>query len=96
VRVDLSTAAQKDFRGYRSRQEQRSLDGALSLLQRDPFAGNPKVGSLEGYRTVDFRTPGCQHRLAYYIDWEARVCVVVAIGRREKFYERLTQRLGKT
>jgi hypothetical protein len=46
---------------------------------------------LRGVRSLEFSLPGGEHRAAYYVLIDDRVCLVFAIGPHENFY-RLAER----
>jgi mRNA-degrading endonuclease RelE of RelBE toxin-antitoxin system len=92
-RVELSTAAQKDLKGYRH--AAAAIFDALARLEFDPESGHSLTGDLAGVRSLDITVKGSgAFRAAYEIDDLEKVCVVVAIGPRERFYERLRRRLN--
>jgi mRNA-degrading endonuclease RelE of RelBE toxin-antitoxin system len=92
-RVELTTAAQKDLKSYRHATS--SILDALARLEFDPERGHSLAGELAGVRSLEFTVKGSgAFRVAYEIDDQEKVCIVVAIGPRERFYERLRRRLN--
>jgi mRNA-degrading endonuclease RelE of RelBE toxin-antitoxin system len=92
-RVELTTAAQKDLKGHRH--AAAAIFDALSRLEFEPESGHSLSGDLAGVRSLDITVKGSgAFRAAYEIDELEKVCRVVAIGPRERFYERLHRRLN--
>ena len=92
-RVELTTAAQKDLKGYRHASV--PILEALAQLEFDPESGHPLLGDLRGIRSLDISVKGSgAFRAAFEVDDLQKVCRVVAIGPREGFYERLRRRVN--
>ena len=92
-RVELTTAAKKDLKGYRH--AQMSILDTLARLEFDPESGHPLSGDLSGIRSLDITIKGRgAFRAAYEVDGSERSCMVFAIGPREGFYDRLRRRLN--
>lgn len=65
----------------------------LPQLSKNPYFGVPLSGNLKGYWKYVFRFIGVSYRIAYQISEKEKVILIIAIGPREKFYERLLQRI---
>ena len=65
----------------------------LPQLSKNPYLGVPLSGNLKGYWKYVFRLKGVSYRVAYQISEQEKVVLIIAIGPREKFYERLLQRV---
>ena len=92
-RVELTTAAQKDLKSYRH--ATGLILDALARLEFDPEGGHLLTGDLSGVRSLEIAVKGSgAFRAAYETDGVEKVCIVVAIGPRERFYERLRRRLN--
>jgi len=69
----------------------RSVRNALRALGRDPDLGQPLRGELQGlwrYRVRRFR-------IVYALDRSTRVLRVLAVGHRERIYERVADERRK-
>ena len=65
----------------------------LPKLSKNPYLGIPLSGNLREYWKYVFRFKGVSYRIAYQISEKEKVILIIAIGPREKFYERLLQRV---
>ena len=65
----------------------------LPQLAKNPRLGIPLSGNLKNYWKYVVKFQGVSYRIAYQISEKEKVVLVIAIGPREKFYERLLQRL---
>lgn len=61
------------------------IDRALSVLERDPYAG-PNIQRLHGDFDGLFRLRVGSYRIVYSIDGEGRVVILLAIGPRGRMY----------
>jgi len=91
-RVELTTGAQKDLKSHRHAVS--AVVEALTSLERNPEGGHLLMGDMQGIRSLDFSVKGSgAFRIAHDLNENARVCLVIAIGPRERFYERLRRRM---
>lgn len=91
-RVEITTAAQKDLKSYRH--AAKIVIDALAQLETEPESGHLLLGDLVGIRSLDFNVKGSgSFRVAYEVNERDEVCLVIAIGPREGFYDRLRRRL---
>lgn len=91
--VQLHTKAQEDLRDLRPYTD-RALK-AIAVLRTDPFAGEPKKGSLRGVRALEFYLPGRgAYRALYTMHPSERTCIVFMVGAHEGLYERATRRFA--
>jgi mRNA-degrading endonuclease RelE of RelBE toxin-antitoxin system len=88
--VRLTAQAERDLKGLRP--WQRRVVQELLALENDPTRGHVLKGSLAGVRSLEFSLPGGEHRAAYVVHGEDRVCLVFQIGPHEGFYERAERR----
>ncbi len=91
--VSLEKTAQKDFRRFDKPLKEKTLE-SLSKIASNPSSGEPLKGSLSVYRSYHFSYQGKQYRIAYVIYEGLNTVVVIMIGPREKFYERLKPRVA--
>lgn len=61
----------------------------LQSLLHDPFIGNQNKGDLKDTYSVDFRHQKTTYEIAYKINEETDVILIILIGTRENFYEEL-------
>ena len=62
-------------------------------IQNAPDAGDVLHQDLEGLRSYHFSQHGTQYRIVYEVHVRERLVVVLMIGTRENFYERVRRRL---
>jgi mRNA-degrading endonuclease RelE of RelBE toxin-antitoxin system len=70
-----------------------AVEKGFAILAQNPFRGE----ALRGYsnlRSLPVTTSGGEYRVVYTIKPEEKVVLVILIGPREGFYERLKQYLG--
>ena len=90
--IQLTKNAAKDLRKFR--QWLSVIEEALGTLAMDPYSGEPLQGSLRGVHTLHLRLKGSgQARIAYVIYPAERVCLLIALGMRENFYDLVTRRI---
>jgi len=93
-KIHLERAVQKDLRGF-ERKLQDQLLKAFKTIAADLFSGEPLKGGLSVYRSLHISYQGKQYRIAYVIYQKLQTVVVIMIGPREKFYERLKAKVSK-
>jgi hypothetical protein len=92
-RIELTTAALKDLKGYRH--ASAPILNALARLEFDPECGHPLSGDLSGIRSLDISVKGSgAFRAAFEVDSLEKACRVVAVGPRDGFYEQLRRRMN--
>ena len=84
-------AVKKDLRRLSPEARNFILNDILPAIRHDPYRGEPLHGPLKGLRK--FRT--AEHRVAYAVDERRHEVVVLEVGPRGGFYERLRRRLRK-
>lgn len=67
------------------------LRDTIPAIVRDPYKGEPLRGPLKGF--LKYRSS--ENRVAYSIDEKRHEIVILEIGPRGGFYERLRRRLDK-
>ncbi len=70
------------------------LNDHLPRLQHNPGLGKPLAGILAGIYSYSITFPGAQYRIAYRIIETDQVVFVLMAGKRERFYDRLRQRVA--
>ena len=69
--------------------EKKSLDEAVRAVVAEPGIGDMKKGDLAGVRVYKYRFNNGQMLLAYSIDSEQSVMVLMGYGTHENFYRDL-------
>lgn len=91
-RIQITAGAEKDLKRYRHAAS--AVVKVLSKLELFPQSGNALAGDLMGIRSLEFAVNGNgAFRVAYEMDKLEGVCLVIAIGPREGFYDRLRRRI---
>ena len=83
----------KDLKKLSKQVAARIVNFYLPQLIKNPHIGIPLSGDLRGYWKYVVKFQGVSYRAAYRISEKEKVILVIAIGPRQKFYERLLQRL---
>ncbi len=87
----LTTSAQKDLDGLKELRP--AVVDKLLVLKENPRAGHPLKQNLQGVWSLDFTIKGSgQFRAAYLVLESAVVCLVVAVGPHENFYDMVAKR----
>lgn len=89
--LHLTTAAQKDLDGLKTIRP--VVVQELLALKEDPQKGHPLKQNLQGIQALDFTIKGSgQFRAAYIVLEADKVCLIVAIGPHENFYDLVARR----
>src|SRR5699024_6470273 len=59
------------------------------LLTQNPFIGHQNKSDLQGVYSIDFQYEKATFEIAYVIDDEMKVIIIILIGSRENFYNEL-------
>jgi addiction module RelE/StbE family toxin len=81
----------KDLRRLSKEAADFIVSNAPPLLMNNPYRGEPLRGPLRG--AWKFRIS--EYRIAYSIDEKRRGIIILEVGARSGFYERLRKRLKK-
>lgn len=92
-KVHTLKAVRKDLRRLSKPLAARIVNFCLPQLSKNPRLGVPFSGNLKGYWKYVFRFQGASYRIVYQIFEKEKVILIIAIGPREKFYERLLRRI---
>lgn len=65
------------------------VDEIYDQIAQKPFAGDQKSGSLKAYFTVEFRYNETSYRIAYTVDNQGHIIIVLLVGSNENFYKAL-------
>lgn len=84
-------AVRKDLRRLSKNVHFFILNKVLPNIAENPYRGTPLHGPLKGY----WKLQTGEYRISYLIDNKLREVVIIEIGPRGGFYNRLRDRLGK-
>lgn len=91
--VRFTTGAKKVLKSKECKPHVVEILKHVQALQGDPFSGEPLEGSLLKVRSLHFTLRGSgQWRVAYYVMVDERFCLILAIGPRENFYQKVKNR----
>lgn len=69
--------------------KKKFVDAIYKTIANDPYVGNEKRGDLKSYYTYGFKYDRVDYRIAYTINDDNEIVIVVLAGSHEKFYEEL-------
>ena len=84
-------AVKKDLRRLSREARNFIICNSFPELEINPYQGEQLHGPLKGFRKVY----SGEYRIAYSIDNTRKEVVIIDVGSRGGFYERLRHRLGK-
>lgn len=90
--VIISTTAKKDIKTL-PRQVQKEFAKHLDILALKPDAGERLKGILRDYWKYAFSIRSTSYRIVYQVSKKKTIVLVVMVGSRENFYDRLKKRL---
>ena len=67
---------------------------ALEHIAENPFLGDRLKGDLSAIYSHHLKVAGVEYRIAYQIKEQEIVVVIMQIGTRENFYEKLKKRFN--
>lgn len=80
----------KYLRKLKNRQlKKKFTDVIFDTIANDPYVGNEKHGDLKNYYAYGFKYDRVDYRVAYTINDDNEIVIVVLAGPHEKFYEEL-------
>lgn len=92
--LQLTTSAQKDLDGLK--EIRSAVIHELMALKENPEKGHLLKQNLQGIRALEFAIKGSgQFRAAYLVLETAVVCLIVAVGPHENFYDLVARRAKK-
>jgi len=92
-KIHTLKAVRKDLKRLSKQAAARIVNFCLPQLSKNPHLGVPLSGNLKGYFKYVFKFQNVSYRITYQIYEKEKVVLVIAIGPREKFYERLLKRI---
>lgn len=91
--LHILKSSRRDLKKLSKQASARIANFCLPKLMRNPYLGIKLSGNLNGYFKYVFKFQGVSYRIAYQIFEEDKVVLIIAIGARGKFYERLLKRI---
>ncbi len=91
-RIETSNASRKDFKKL-SPEVKKEYPKHFENLSLNPHCGELLHGLLKGIWKYEFKFKGTDYRIAYRILEREKVILVIMVGSREGFYERLERRV---
>ena len=79
----------KDLRKLSKDATVKIINHCLPKLSDNPYLGILLSGKFSDYRKYSFNYKGTSYRIIYQISKKEKVVLIIAIGSREKFYEKL-------
>lgn len=93
-RLEAHNAVKKDLKKISSQAAKEIVNKVLPKIVQDPFVNLSLVGPLKGYFKFVFYFNGVDYRIIYQIYHQRKIVFIIAIGPREKFYEKLLRRIS--
>ena len=91
--VTFHPALRKDLKRIAPKAREEIISRIIPQLAINPFIGVRLVGPLRDYWKQRIFISGVWYRMAYALDVSKREVIIVAIGPRGGFYNRLRHRL---
>lgn len=92
-RLEAHRAVKKDLKKISSPAAKEIVNKILPRIADNPSVGLPLVGPLRNYLKFVFSFDGAAYRIVYQIYRERKIVFIIAVGPREKFYEKLLRRI---
>jgi len=93
-RLEAHKAVKKDLKKITPTATQEIVNKIFTKIANNPFIGIPLTGPLKNYSKFVFSFEGVSYRIIYQIYSEQKTIFIIAVGPREKFYEKLIRRIG--
>lgn len=88
--INPSKRVIKYLKKLKNKQLKRKFtDAIFNVIANDPYVGNEKHGDLKNYYAYGFKHKRVEYRIAYTINDDNEIVIVVLAGPHEKFYEQL-------
>ncbi len=91
--VQILKAVRKDLKKLSKDAAVKIVNYRLPKLSDNPHLGALLSGKFSNYRKYSCSYNGTSYRIIYQISKQEKIILIIAIGSREKFYERLFNRL---
>jgi mRNA-degrading endonuclease RelE of RelBE toxin-antitoxin system len=93
-RLEAHKAVKKDLRKIPKKAAGEVVNKVFPKIVLHPSLGISLTGDLKGYFKYVLHFEGMSYRIIYQIDQRRKVVFIIAVGVREKFYERLLRRIS--
>lgn len=88
--INPSKRVLKYLRKLKNRQLKKTFTNVIyDTIANDPYVGSEKHGDLKSYYTYGIKYDRVDYRIAYTINDNDEIVVIVLAGPHEKFYEEL-------
>lgn len=88
--INPSKRVAKYLRKLKNRQlKKKFTDAIFDTIAKDPYVRIERYGDLKNYYVYGFKYDRVDYRIAYTINDDNEIVIVVLAGSHEKFYEQL-------
>ncbi len=91
--VRAINAVKKDIKTLHPKLKDEIQSNHFRKIKESPFGSHELGYAFKGLRSYHFSFEGIQFRIVYEVFEEDSLIVVIMIGTRERFYEKLKRRL---
>ncbi len=91
--IHILKTVRRDLKKLSKQVSARIVNFCLPQLSKNPYLGIPLSENLKGYFKYVFKFQGTSYRIAYQISEKEKVVLIIVIGPRGEFYERLLRRI---
>jgi len=89
----IPRSVEKDIRKLPQQLQKIIANDYLESIKSEPHQGKFLRGKSSGLRKYAFSYKGTQYRIVYKISETAKSAILIMVGSRENFYERLERRI---
>jgi len=91
--LEAHKAVKKDLKKLSSLAAKEIVNSVFPKICQNPFIGISLTGPLKGYFKFVSHFRGVSYRIIYQIYFQEKVIFIIAVGPRERFYEKLLRRI---
>ena len=91
--VLIRKSAKKDFKRLPKQLQAKVKQKTFKEIAKNPWLNRGLSGSFKGLKKVVLRYQGVEYRIVYYILKDDKIALVIMLGTRENFYQKLKRRL---
>lgn len=84
----------KDIKGLDKKLKEKIKNEEFPKIEKNPYIGETLFYEFKGLWSYHFSYHGTEYRIVYEIYQEKEIILVIMIGKRQKFYEKLKRRVG--
>jgi len=92
-KLEFLKPVRKDLKKLLPQTREFIINDSLPKLQHKPYQGIQLRNELKKYYKYSIKHKGVTYRIIYQIYNQEEIILIIAIGAREKFYERILRRL---